>query len=58
MAPVCELAAFEAASVRPALMTIMGLRSVTSRAADKNERASPTDSMYKRMLPVAGSSPK
>ncbi len=44
-APVCELAAFDAAAVRPALITMIGLRSATSRAAERNERASPTDSM-------------
>ena len=44
-APVCEAAARDAASERPALITMIGLLSATSRAADKNERASPTDSM-------------
>ena len=43
--PVWEAAAWEAAAVRPALMTIIGLVRATSRAAEKNERASPTDSM-------------
>ena len=33
------------ASVRPALRTIMGLVNATSRAAERKERASPTDSM-------------
>ena len=49
-APVCEAAAFAAASVRPALMTMIGLFRETSRAAERNERASPTDSMYITML--------
>ena len=49
-APVWEAAAFAAASVRPALMTMIGLVRATSRAADRNERASPIDSMYIRML--------
>jgi hypothetical protein len=44
-APVCEAAARDAASERPALITMIGLESATSRAADKNERASPIDSM-------------
>ena len=44
-APVCELAAFEAASVCPALITIIGFFSATARAAERKERASPTDSM-------------
>ena len=44
-APVWEAAACPAASVRPAFMTMMGLVRATSRAADKNERASPMDSM-------------
>jgi hypothetical protein len=43
--PVWEAAACEAAAVRPALMTMMGLVRATSRAAERNERASPTDSM-------------
>ena len=43
--PVCEAAAFDAASERPTLMTIMGLVSATSRAAERNERASPMLSM-------------
>ena len=34
-----------AASERPALITMIGLVSATSRAADRNERASPMDSM-------------
>ena len=38
-------AALAAASVRPALMTMIGLVKATSRAADKNERGSPMDSM-------------
>ena len=37
-APVCEAAALAAAAVRPALMTMTGLVSETSRAADRNER--------------------
>jgi len=45
MEPVCEAAALAAASVRPVLITIIGLLSATSRAADRNERASPIDSM-------------
>jgi hypothetical protein len=44
-APVCEAAARAAASVRPALITMIGLFSATSRAAEMNERASPIDSM-------------
>ena len=36
-APVCEAAALAAAAVRPALMTMTGLLSETSRAADRNE---------------------
>jgi hypothetical protein len=43
--PVWEAAAWEAAAVRPALMTMMGFVRATSLAADRNERASPTDSM-------------
>ncbi len=43
--PVCDAAALAAASVRPALITMIGLVSATSRAADRNERASPIDSM-------------
>ena len=35
---MCEAAAFAAASVRPALMTMIGLVSATSRAADRNDR--------------------
>ena len=44
-APVCEAAAFAAAAVRPALMTMIGLVSATSRAAEMKERASPIYSM-------------
>ena len=44
-APVCDAAARLAASLRPALMTMIGLVSATSRAADRNARASPIDSM-------------
>ena len=47
-----------AASVRPALITMIGLVSETSRAAERNERASPIDSMYMTMLCVRGSLPK
>ena len=43
--PVCDAAALAAAAVRPALMTMIGLASATSRAADRNPRASPIDSM-------------
>ncbi len=35
--PVCEAAALAAAAVRPALMTMIGLVSETSRAAERNE---------------------
>ena len=44
-APVCDAAARDAASDRPALITMMGLLKPISRAAERNERASPTDSM-------------
>ena len=57
-APVCEAAAFAAASVCPTLRTMMGLSIATSRAADRNAWASPIDSIYKTMLCVWGSSPK
>ena len=43
--PECVTAACDPSSVRPALMTITGLVSATSRAADRNDRASPIDSM-------------
>ena len=43
--PVCDAAAFAAASVRPALITMIGLESATSRAAERNDRASPIVSM-------------
>ena len=43
--PVCDAAALAAASVRPALITMIGLVSATSRAAERNDRASPIDSM-------------
>ena len=43
--PVCEAAALAAPSVRPGLMTMIGLVSATSRAADRNARASPMVSM-------------
>ena len=35
----------QAASVRPALSTMIGFRSAMARAADRNARASPTDSI-------------
>ncbi len=57
-APVCDAAALAAAAVRPALMTMMGLARATSRAAERNSRGLPIDSMYSRMLRVCGSSPK
>jgi len=38
-------AAFAALAVRPGLITMIGLVSATSRAADRNERASPMVSM-------------
>ena len=44
-APVCDVAARLAASLRPALMTMIGFVKATSRAADRNARASPIDSM-------------
>jgi len=43
--PVCAAAARDASSVRPGLMTMMGLVRATSRAADRKDRASPIDSM-------------
>ncbi len=43
--PVCEAAALAAAAVRPALMTMIGLASATSRAADRKRPASPIVSM-------------
>ena len=42
---MCEAAALAAASVRPALITIIGLVNATSRAAERNEWALPIDSM-------------
>src|ERR1700687_4632501 len=57
-APVCDAAAREAASERPALITMIGLLNDTSRAADKKDRASPIDSIYSRILFVFVSSPK
>ena len=57
-APVWEAAARAAASVRPALITMMGLVIATSRAAERKERASPTVSMYIMMQEVLGSSPR
>jgi hypothetical protein len=44
-APVWEAAAWAASAVRPALITTIGLVRATSRAAERNERASPIDSM-------------
>ena len=44
-APVCDAAALAAASVRPALITMIGLVSATSRAAERKDRASPMVSM-------------
>jgi len=52
MAPVCDEAAFDAASVRPALITIIGLLNATSRAAERKERASATDSMHPGIRPL------
>ena len=43
--PVCEAAALAAAAERPGLMMMIGLLSATSRAAERNERALPMDSM-------------
>ena len=43
--PVCEAAALAAWAVRPGLMTMIGLVSATSRAADRKARASPIVSM-------------
>ena len=43
--PVWEAAALAACSVRPGLITMIGLVSETSRAADRNPRASPMVSM-------------
>jgi hypothetical protein len=43
--PVWEAAARAAPSVLPGLMTMIGLRRETSRAADRNARASPMVSM-------------
>ncbi len=43
--PVCEAAALAAAAVRPGLMTMMGLLSATSRAAERKARALPMVSM-------------
>ena len=44
-APVCEAAACAPPSVRPALTTMIGFENATSRAAERNDRASPIDSM-------------
>ena len=38
-----EAAALAAAAVRPALMTIIGFVSATSRAAERNDRAFPEE---------------
>ena len=43
--PVCEAAALAPASVRPGLITMIGLLGATSRAADRKARASPMVSM-------------
>ena len=43
--PVCDAAAFAAAALRPGLITMIGLFSATSRAAERNPRASPMLSM-------------
>ena len=43
--PVCEAAALAASSVRPGLMTMIGLVRATSRAADIKDRALPMVSM-------------
>ena len=43
--PVCDAAAFAACAVRPGLITMIGLVMATSRAADRNARASPMVSM-------------
>ena len=43
--PVWEAAALAAASVRPGLMTMIGFERATSRAAERNDLASPTDSI-------------
>ncbi len=43
--PVWDAAALAACAVRPGLMTMIGFVSATSRAADRNARASPIVSM-------------
>ena len=43
--PVWEAAALAAAALRPGLMMMIGLLSATSRAAERNDRALPMDSM-------------
>ena len=43
--PVCAVAARDAPLVRPGLMTMIGLLSATSCAAEMKDRASPIDSM-------------
>ena len=43
--PVWDAAAFAAWTVRPGLMTMIGFVSATSRAAERNARASPMVSM-------------
>jgi hypothetical protein len=43
--PVCDAAALAAAAVRPGLMTMIGLFSATSRAAERKDRALPIVSM-------------
>ena len=43
--PVWDAAALAAWAVRPGLITMIGLVSATSRAADRNARASPIVSM-------------
>ena len=57
-APVWEAAALAAASVLPGLMTMMGLVNATSRAAERNQRASPIVSIYITILSVLGSLPR
>ena len=56
--PVCEAAALAAAAVRPALITMIGLASATSRAAERKRRASPIVSMYITIALVRWSSPR
>jgi len=47
-----------ASAVRPGFITMMGLVSATSRAAEMNERASPTVSMYITIASVSRSLPR